>query len=102
MLDLATVRIERTPTQRLIDHLAGVDLIEQIGYDFLQLDEDGRRDRLLEYAEASKIDPESIDIELLVGIPEKNNFITYLQEAYEKTQPKPRFSLPDPREGLNF
>ena len=92
---------ERTPTQQLIDHLAGVDIIEHIGYDFLRLGEEEKRATLLEYAEAAKIDPESIDIELLIGIPEKDNFIKYLQEAYEKAQPKPRVSLPHPREGLS-
>lgn len=93
---------EITPTQRFIDHLVGRNIIEHIGDDFLGLDEEKRRARLLEYAEASKIDPGSIDIELLVKIPEKANFGKYLQEAYEKAQPKPRISLPDPREGLNF
>ena len=93
---------ERTPTQRFINRLAWLEATEQIGYDFLQLDGGGRKTRLLEYAEAYKIDLQSIDIELLAGIPEKENFAIYLKQAYEKTQPKPRISLPDPREGLNF
>ena len=92
---------ERTPTQQFIDHLVGVDLLEHVGGDFLDLGEEERRTRLLEYAEGANIDPKTIDIELLVGIPEKKNFIKYIQEAYDKARPTPRISLPDPREGLN-
>lgn len=100
MLELAAVSAERTSTQRFIDHLASLDLIEHIGYDFLKLGEEERRSRLVEYAEAHGIDPESINLDLLARIPETENFIEYLKRAYEEAGPQKSFTFPDPREGL--
>lgn len=87
MLELVVVSAERTSTQRFIDRLAGLDYVEHIGYDFLKLGGEERRARLVEYAEAYQIDPESINLDLLVGIPETENFIVYLKRAYEQAGP---------------
>ena len=74
---------ERLPIKRFLSCFAAKNAMEDIGDDFLKRDEEGRRDLLTELVEEFGLEPGSIDTEILVQIPERENFVLFLQQAYD-------------------
>ncbi|MEK7111872.1 MAG: hypothetical protein AAB875_00945 [Patescibacteria group bacterium] len=76
------MRSERQPIEKFLSCFAEKNAMEDIGHDFLRRDEEGRRGLLTELLEEFGLETSSIDTEILVQIPERQNFALFLQQAY--------------------